>query len=122
VGARLIGDYVDLDSTAHDFRKDFGAVADKTNGQGTTLAARGFAEGKGFVEVFAECVAIARVDSALDARAVNINGEEDAAIHRDRERLRSAHATHAAGDDELPRECTSEVALPERGKGLECAL
>ena len=46
-------------------------------------------------------VAIARFDAALDAAAVDVDGQDDAAVEGDGERLRAAHAAHAAGDDEL---------------------
>ena len=122
VGTGLIGHDVDVHAAAHDFRQDVGAIAHQAYGQGTLLAPRRFTERQGFVEILGELVAIASVDAALDAGAVDVDGQNHAAIQRDRQWLRAAHAAHAAGDDELAGEGSAEVALGERGEGLERAL
>ncbi len=80
------------------------------------------AQAQGLVEILRERVAIARLDTALDAAAVHVDGKKYTVVERDGERLRAAHAAHAARDHELAFETAAEVALGQRGKGLECAL
>ena len=83
VGAGLVGHHVDLHAAAHNLRQHIGAVAHQAHGQGALLAPRRFAERQGFVEIFGERVAIASVDTALDAAAIDVDGQHHAAVQRD---------------------------------------
>ena len=122
VGAGLVGDNVDLHAAADDFGEHVGAVADEANGECAAFATGQLAERERLVEILGQRVAIARFNAALDAAAVDLDGENHSAVEGDGERLRAAHAAHAAGDDELALQGPAEVSLGQRGEGLEGAL
>ena len=50
------------------------------------------------VEIRGFLVEVARRDAARDAVAVDIDAQRHATVHRDRERLRAAHAAEARGE------------------------
>src|SRR5206468_6767444 len=67
-------------------------------------------------------VAVAGREPFLDPRRIYLNPDEACAIHGRGQRLRAAHSTEAAADDELTREIPVEMFFPRRAKGFEGAL
>ena len=63
------------------------------------------------------------LDAAGDARRVDIHADRDAVVHRDRERLRAAHAAEPAGEGDRAGEGAVELSSAAHGReGLERAL
>ena len=67
-------------------------------------------------------VAISGGEALLDSGWIYIDTEKTCAIHGRRQRLRTAHATESATDDELAFERSAEVFLRGRGERLERTL
>ena len=99
MGAGLVGDDVDLDAAAQQLGQHLGGVADHRDGQ--RLPARRLAverEIDGLVEVVGQHVEVAGGHPALGAGRVALDAQHGAAVHRDGQRLRAAHAAEPGGD------------------------
>ena len=82
------------------------------------------------IEVAGHAVAIAAVDSLLDALRIDIDAEEARAGHGRGQWLRAAHAAHAAGDDQLALQAAAKMlarrprqrsrTCPARCPGCRC--
>ena len=122
VGRRLVGDDVDGHAAAQQLRQHLGAVADHPDRPGAPLADRGLAGGDGGVQIGGELVEVAVLDAAPQPGRVDVDDEAHAAVQRDREGLRAAHAAAAAGDGERAREGAAEPFGGDRGERLVRAL
>ncbi len=78
--------------------------------------------GDGGVEVGGQLVEVAVLDAALQPGRVDVDDEAHAAVQRDGQRLRAAHAAAAAGDGERARERAAEPLGGDRGERLVRAL
>ena len=95
VGRGLVGDHVDIDSAPRQLGQDLGGVAGEADRQRAPLAAGGIEPLQGVIEIGGSLVEIAGLDPALDPRDVDLDAQRSAAEHRDRQRLRAAHAAEA---------------------------
>ena len=76
----------------------------------------------GRIDVLQHQVAVARVETLLDARRIDLGGEASRAVHRRREGLGAAHPTETRRDDQAAVEAPAEVPLGGGGEGLVGAL
>ena len=67
-------------------------------------------------------VDVAGREPALDPLRIDFDDQRDAAVHRDRERLRAAHAAEAGGHDQPAAQVAAEVPAADRGQRLVGAL
>ena len=67
-------------------------------------------------------VAVAVLDAAVDAGRVALDADRDAAVHRDGERLRAAHAAEPRRQGDRPGERAAEPLGRHRGERLVRAL
>ena len=110
----LVGDDVDLDAAAQQLGEHLGRVADHADGQRPPLLLGREALRDGVVEVRGDHVEVAVVDPALQPALVDVDDEADAAVHRDRQRLRAAHAAAAGGQRAASRRGCRRTAWPRR--------
>ena len=107
--AGLIGKQVGNDAAASEFGNHVGAIADEADGSGFAFAHGVFQDAQRFVEVVDHHVAIAGFHAALDAFGVDVNAEKCRAVQSGGERLRAAHAAHAAADDQFSGEVAAKM-------------
>ena len=77
---------------------------------------------EGLVEVVRELVDVAGLEAAPCTGLIHLDDERGAAVHRDRQRLRAAHAAEAGGDRRRPGQRAAEVLARGLGEGLVRAL
>src|ERR1035437_859109 len=65
---------------------------------------------------------MAGAQALLDALGIDLDAEVARARHGRGQRLRAAHAAHAAGDDQLAFEIATQMLLARRGERLERTL
>ena len=118
----LVGDDVDVETATQQLGQHVGAVVPKADAQRAALGLGREHSPHGFVEVVGPLVEVALLDAALEPARVDVDHEYDAAVHRDRERLRAAHAAAAAGDRERAGQRAAEALLGDGGEGLVGAL
>ncbi len=106
----LIGQNIGDDAARSEFRNDVGAIAHQADGDIFFLAHSIFQDAQGFVERGDHEVAVAGLEALLDAFGIDINPEKRGAGHGCGQRLRAAHAAHAAADDQLAGEIAVESA------------
>src|SRR6266571_4099207 len=106
----------------HHFRKDVGAVANQTDRGRALCLSRLVDQLQCLIERLHHVVAIAGRKPFLDPRRIHLNPDEACAIHGRGQRLRAAHSTEPAADDEFTREISIEMFFPGRAKGFERAL
>ena len=83
------------------------------------LLARGGVEARErVVEVGRALVQVAGLDAALDPLQVGLDAQRGAAAHRDRQRLRAAHAAEPGGHDQAAAQVAAEALAPGRREGL----
>ena len=78
--------------------------------------------GERVVERWRDLVEKALRPATLGACGIRFDDQRDAFVHRDRERLGSAHTAEAGGHNQAARERSREVTFGDRGERLECAL
>ena len=74
------------------------------------------------VEIGGLLVEVARRDAPRDAVTVDVDAQRHAAVHRDRERLRAAHAAEPGGERDRARERAAEAPAGDLGEALVGAL
>ena len=109
VGAGLVGQKIRNDAALGKFWDQIGAVADQSDGGCFAFADGIFENAQSFVEAGDHDVAVAALHAALDALRIDINAEKRRAVHRCGERLRPAHAAHAAGYDEFASQVAAKM-------------
>ena len=122
MGARLIGHDVGLEALPEQLRQDLRGVRAQPDAERAALALRAHAALHRVGEVVRLLVEVARLDAAPDAVALDLHAEHHALVHRDRERLRSAHAAEAGRQRDRPRERPAEAAARDLGEALVGAL
>ena len=117
VRAGLVGEQIGDDSAAREFGNHVGAISHQADGRGFALADGILQNAQRFVEIVDHHVAVAGFHAPLDAFGIDVNSKKRRAIQSRGQRLRAAHAAHAAAGDEF----SGEVALKmfSRGRG-EC--
>ena len=120
--AGLIRQNIGNHSAFYDFRKDIGAIANQTDRKRLSIFARCFNQLERFIDRPRDLVAVTALQSLLDPRRIDVNTDKNGAVHGRGKRLRAAHSTEPAADDEFTREISIEMFLPRRAKGFECAL
>ena len=77
---------------------------------------------QGGVEVGRDEIEVAALDTALQAVRVDVGDQADAVQHRDRQRLRAAHAAAAGGQHHASAQRAVEALARDGREGLERAL
>ena len=122
MSARLVGDDVDLDTASQQFREDDRGIAEHAHRQGAAfLLRRGHARDR-IIEVMGDLVEVAILDTLGQARGVDVDHEAHALVHRDCQRLRTAHAAASGGEGERAGEGAAELLDRDSGEGLIGAL
>ena len=114
----LVGDDVDFDPHREKPGQDVGGVAlepDRQRSPGC-LGLQRLADG--VLEVVRPGVEVPRLDATFDPRGVALDAERDAPVHRDRERLRPAHAAEAGGEGQGAEERVAESLAGDGGERL----
>ena len=101
VRAGLIGQDIGHDLAPQHLREHIGAVADQPDRERFAIPARALHHLHRLIEAARDIIAIAALEPLLDPRRINVDSEKNRARHRRRERLRTAHSAHPAGDDKL---------------------
>ena len=118
MGAGLIGDDVDVNSSTHQLGQDRRGVRDERDAPRRSSLAMLLDDRQRRVEVRRDLIKEALRQSTLRARRIDFDDESDAFVHRDREGLRAAHAPKARGDCERALERSTEVLARDRGERL----
>ena len=95
VGRRLIGDGVGAEARVVELGELDRGVAFVADRDGFTRGARSFDFAQRLVARINQTVEIAQVAPALQAGAIDVDDQADAAVHRNRQRLRAAHSADA---------------------------
>ena len=74
------------------------------------------------IEVVGHDVEVSGLDAPPDPRGVALDAQRDAAVHRDRERLRPAHPAEPGGEGQGAEERIAETFAGDGGEGLIGAL
>jgi hypothetical protein len=82
----------------------------------------GFAKRQRFVERTGHPIAVAGFHAPLNPPRIDFDREANAAVERDRQRLRAAHAAEAAGDHEPAGEVAAEMFFADRRERFKRAL
>ena len=118
----LVRHDVGSEARGGDAGKHVGGVAEKRDRQRLLRAARLDGARDRLVEIGEHLVAVAGFEAPLDSAGIDFDSEADAAVHRDRQRLRAAHASQARGHDQTSREVAAETLPRALGKRLVGAL
>ena len=118
----LIGENVGHDAALSQLGNDVAAVADQPDGDVLLLAHRVLQDAQRFVERVHHEIAIAGAQALLDTLGIDLDAEVAGARHGRSQRLRAAHAAHAARDDQLAFEIAAQMLLACRGEGFERTL
>ena len=122
MGGSLVGEDVGHDAALGELGNDVSAIADEADGDVFFFADGVLEDAQGFVERVDHEVAVAGAQALLDALGIDFDAEVAGAGHGGGEGLGSAHAAHAAGDDELACEVSAEVLVGGSGEGFVSAL
>src|SRR5271166_1189430 len=122
VRGSLVGENVGHDAAVGQLGDDVTAVADEADGDVFLLADGVLQDAQRLVERVDHEVAVAGAQALLDALGVDLDAEVTGAGHGGGKGLRSAHAAHAAGDDEFAGEVSAEMFFPGSGEGFVGAL
>jgi hypothetical protein len=106
-------------SSGHDFCR----VPEQTDRQGTPFTCRCAHTRKSIIEGLRCLVQVARLESALDPRRIDLDAQDRRTGKRRRQRLRAAHPAEPGGEDRAPGEVgRAEVLLGSRHERLVGAL
>ncbi len=118
----LVGDHVDLDATADELGQDLGGVAGEADRERAPLAASRVETVERVVEISRPLVEIPGLDAPLDPLQIHFDAQRRPAEHRDRQRLRAAHAAQTGGDHQPPGQRPVEALARSGGERLVSAL
>ena len=110
MGARLVGDDVCLEPHPLKLGQRVGCVGDEPDAEWAALALRRPAPGDRVLEVVGLLVEVAGLDPPSQVAGVDLDAEADATVHRDRQRLRPAHAAQARRQRDRARQRPAEAA------------
>src|ERR1019366_4945712 len=100
----------------------FGAISNEADGRRFAFANGIFQNAQSFVKVVDHHIAIAGAQATLDAFGIDVNAEIGAAVQSCGERLGSAHAAHAAADDEFSGKRAAKMFARGGGESFVGAL
>ena len=118
----LVGQNVGDDPALCEFWNNVGAISHQADRDILLLAHCVLQDAQRLVERGDHEIAVARLQSLLDALGININPEKSRACHGRRQWLSAAHSAHAAADDQLACEIAAKMLLARRRKGLKRPL
>ena len=78
--AGLVRHHVNHNAAPHNLRQHIGTIAHQANTQRTAFTPRRFTQRQRLVQVFAQHVAIACGNTALNARAIHVDGQHDSVV------------------------------------------
>ena len=116
--ARLVGDDVGVEAHVEELRHDIGRVAEHADRHRATSGLRVVASIHRVVERGRHLVQVAGLEPALDAVAVDLDAQRDPVVHRDRERLRAAHAAEPGGQRDGAAQRSPEPPARDLGEAL----
>src|SRR3989338_2069767 len=109
VGGSLVGDRIEADAAPRQLGVDLGGVAEDGDRERLAAADGVLGPRERFVHGRGHAVHVLELEPPLDALAVDLDDEPDAAVQRDRERLGPAHPADPRGEDEPARQRAAEV-------------
>ena len=122
VGTRLVGDDIDLNASPDQLRQHLGGVAREADRQAATVPTGSVKPSQSVVEVGGPLVQVAGLDPPLDPVQVDLDAQRRATQHRDRQRLRAAHAAEPRRNHQPTLERPVEALAGGRRKRLVGAL
>ena len=102
-------------AATHELGKEVRRVPDEPDREGRSLLHRLLGPAQCLVERGGRLVEIARLEPPLHARGIHFDREADALVHRDRQRLRAAHAAEPRRERPAPAQGLAAEA-PRRGR------
>ena len=122
VGGGLVGDEVEPLAGRRPGGLDLGGIADERDRGRVTIAGRRPRPRERLRRIVGEQVDVADLEAAARPGLVDLDGQADALVHRDRERLGAAHPTEAGREGHRPAQRPVEVLAGRLGEGLVGAL
>ena len=122
VGAGLVGHGVRAHAARHQFRIDFGCVAEQADRDGRPVRAGLVDHGQRFVQIARTAVQIAGGEPHLYPARLALDREQGGVRHGRRQRLGAAHAAEPAGQDPAPGEVAAMVLAAHLDEGFVGAL
>ena len=122
MGRGLVGDDVDGGVALEQGREHVGGVAEQADGLRFALVLRGCRAADGVVDVVRLLVEVAVLDPPGDPGLVALHADDHAAVHRDGQRLRTAHAAQPGGQRDRAGQGSAEPFGRDRGERLVGAL
>ena len=119
---RLIGHHVGLETAPHQVRQHLGAVADQTDGECFPGLAGRLAQGDRLVRALHDSIDVSRFQPSLRPAGIHFDDQGHALVHRDRQRLSTAHPAETAGQHDLPLETVPALLRGESAERLVRAL
>src|SRR5437870_4312109 len=120
--ARLIGNDIGCESSLHKLRMNFCGITDQAHADRLAPLFRAHQNFQRFVEMIRDLIAIAAVNSFLDARLIDLDSKKGCAGHLRREGLRATHATESGSKHDLARQRSIEMLFGARSERLKCPL
>ena len=118
MGAGLVGDDVGLEVAGQQRGQGVDGVGAEADAERPALPLRVHAAADRVLEVVGFLVEVARLQPAGDPLAVDLDAERDAAVHRDRQRLRAAHPAEPGGDGDRPGQRAAVAPAGDLGEAL----
>ena len=118
----LVGDDVDGGIACEQGREHVGGVAEQADGLWVALVFRGCRAADGVVDVVRLLVEVAVLDPPGDPGLVALDADDHAAVHRDGQRLRAAHAAQPGGQRDRAGQGSAKAFGRDRGERLVGAL
>ncbi len=122
VGARLVGDDVDLSAQGEQFGKDGRRVAEHSDREGFTRIPRPVRQLEGMFEGVSGDVEVTVLNAAGDTAGVDVNADRDTVIHGHGEGLSATHAAKARRERDRAGERSVELLLGDSTERLERSL
>ena len=122
MGRGLVGDDVDRGVAFEQGREHIGGVAEQADGLWFALVFRRDGPADGVIDVFCLLIEVAVLDPAGDPGLVAVHADDHAAVHRDGQRLRAAHAAQPRGQRDRAGQRSAEPFGRDRGERLVGAL
>ena len=118
----LVGHELRREASGHHLRQHLGRIAEQADGKCAPLSPCAFGLRNCIIERRCHGVEVACLESALDARRVDLDADADTASERHGERLRATHATESRSHGDRSCKRPVEVLIGRGGKGLVRAL
>ena len=120
--AGLVGDDVDGSVLGKKLGEDLCCVTNDADGQRLLSVASLNCQLKGVVEVVCLDVEVAVLDAAVDARFVNIHGDDNTVVHGNCQRLCAAHTAETSGEGDGACEGSVKALASNSAEGFIGAL